>query len=87
MVVFDKPFRYINTVVNGKIQENVLKAEDKHVGSIIGFSTQKDEQVIARVASSFISYEQAWQNLTEVLEKDFETVKSEGRNEWNDVLG
>ncbi len=87
VVVFDKPFRYINTVVNGKIQENVLKAEDKHVGSIIGFSTQKDEQVIARVASSFISYEQAWQNLTEVLEKDFETVKSEGRNEWNDVLG
>ena len=87
VVVFDKPFKYTSTVVNGEIKENVLKAEDKHVGSIIGFSTQKNEQVIARVASSFISYEQAWQNLTEVENKDFETVRSEGRHIWNDMLG
>ena len=87
VVVFDKPFEYTSTVTNGDINEGVLKAQEDHVGSIIGFSTQRDEQVIARVASSFISYEQAWQNLTEVEYKDFETVKSEGRHLWNDVLG
>ena len=87
VVVFDKPFEYKNSVTNGEINEDVLKAEDKHVGAIIGFSTKSNEQVIARVASSFISYDQAWQNLTEVAGKDFETVKSEGRDEWNDVLG
>ncbi len=87
VVVFDKPFEYTSTVSNGEISEGVLKAQENHVGGIIGFSTHKDEQVIARVASSFISYEQAWQNLTEVEYKDFETVKSEGRHLWNDVLG
>ena len=87
VVVFDKPFEYTSTVTNGKINKGVLKSQEDHVGSIIGFSTKKNEQVIARVASSFISYEQAWQNLTEVEYKDFETVKSEGRHLWNEMLG
>ena len=87
VIVFDKAFEYKNSVTNGEINENVLKTQDKHVGAIIGFKTNKNEQVIARVASSFISYEQAWQNLEEVANKDFDTVMAEGRNEWNDVLG
>lgn len=87
VIVFDKPFEYISTVTNGAINEGVLKAEENHVGGIIGFATKRDEEVIARVSSSFISYEQAWQNLTEVEFKSFETVKSEGHHVWNDVLG
>ncbi|MGV8964219.1 MAG: GH92 family glycosyl hydrolase [Candidatus Saccharimonadaceae bacterium] len=87
VMVFDKPFKSIHSVINGKINEGVLKAQDNHVGGIIGFSTKRDEQVIARVASSFISYDQAWQNLNEVAGKDFEVVKEEGRKAWNDVLG
>lgn len=87
VVVFDKPFSYTSTVTNGEINEDVLLAQENHVGGIIGFATQKDEQVVARVASSFISYEQAWQNFKEVEDKDFETIKSEGRDQWNDVLG
>lgn len=87
VVVFDKPFSYTSTVTNGEINENVLLAQENHVGGIIGFATQKDEQVVARVASSFISYEQAWQNFKEVEDKDFETIKNEGSDQWNDVLG
>lgn len=87
VIVFDKPFGYKATVTNGVINEEVLVAQDNHAGGIIGFATQKDEKVIARVASSFISYQQAWQNLKEIEGKDFETVKREGRNQWNDVLG
>ena len=87
VIVFDKPFGYKGTVDNGVINEGVLIAQDNHVGGIIGFATHKDEQIVARVASSFISYEQAWQNLKEVDGKDFEAVKSEGRNHLNDVLG
>ena len=87
VVVFDKPFQHKNSVTNGEINKDVLKAEENHVGAIVGFSTSRDEHVIARVASLFISYEQAWQNLEEVKDKDFETVKNEGREEWNDVLG
>lgn len=87
VVVFDKPFQYKNVVKNGDIQKQTNKAEGNHTGAFIGFATRRGEQVVARVASSFISYEQAWLNLQEVEGKDFETVKQEGRDAWNEVLG
>ena len=87
VIVFDKPFEYKQIVSDAAILEGELKAESKHSGAIVGFSTKRGEEVIAKVASSFISFEQAWQNLKEVSDKDFETVKSEGRKAWNDVLG
>jgi len=88
VIVFDKPFVYQSTVKNGVIQENTTKCEADHAAAFIGFSSKKrGEKVMAHVASSFISYEQAWQNLKEVSGKDFETVKIEGRKAWNEVLG
>ncbi|MDO5665720.1 MAG: GH92 family glycosyl hydrolase [Bacteroidia bacterium] len=87
VVVFDKSFKYKHTVKNGEIENGVPKVEDNHAAAFIGFSTERGEKIIAKVASSFISYEQAWQNLKEVENKDFETVKQEGRKSWNEVLG
>jgi predicted alpha-1,2-mannosidase len=43
--------------------------------------------VEARVASSFISAEQAERNLQELGNKDFDTVKADARNTWNEILG
>ena len=74
-------------VTDGKIQRSGLKSESKHSGAFVGFSTKRGEEVIAKVASSFISYEQAWLNLNEVSNKDFDEVKQEGRDAWNEVLG
>ncbi len=59
----------------------------EHSGAIITFDTKRGEQICVRVASSFISYEQAWQNLKEIGDKSLETVKAEGQKAWNDVLG
>lgn len=87
VVVFDKPFQYKHVVKDGEILPQGDKVEAGHTGAFIGFATRKGEKVIAKVASSFISNEQAWQNLKEVAEKDFETVKQEGRDAWNEVLG
>ncbi len=87
VVVFDKPFQYKSVVKNGKIEQNTSKIEDNHAGAFVGFSTRRGDKIIAKVASSFISYEQAWQNLKEVENKDFESVKQDGRNAWNEVLG
>ena len=56
---FDKPFTYTAAVANGNIDTNKLEANDKHAGALIGFKTRKGEQVNVRVASSFISPEQA----------------------------
>lgn len=87
VITFDKPFTYKASVASGAINENSLTSEDNHAGAIIGFSTTKGEKVHARVASSFISVEQAEINLKELGTKSFEELKAEGKQEWNDVLG
>ncbi len=87
VIVFDKPFSYFATVKDGKITEGEKEFKGNHAGAIIGFSTSNDEQVHARVASSFISEEQALINLKELDDVDFDKVASKGKQRWNEVLG
>ncbi len=49
--------------------------------------TEKGEKITVRVASSFISHEQAERNLNELGNMTFEQVKQKGKQIWNDVLG
>ncbi|MDM8338149.1 GH92 family glycosyl hydrolase [Mediterranea massiliensis] len=86
-IVFDKPFTYMASVTNGQMMQGGKQAEDRHAGAIIGFHTTKGERVSARVASSFISPEQAEINLEELGDGDFERLKANGRERWNNVLG
>ena len=84
---FDKPFAYQATVNDSVFVENGTEQQAHHAGAVIGFSTHKGESVHVRVASSFISYEQAMQNLTELGDDSFDTLVQEGREAWNKVLG
>ena len=84
---FDKPFTYQATVNDSVFVENGTEQQAHHAGAVIGFSTHKGESVHVRVASSFISYEQAMQNLTELGDDSFDTLVQEGREAWNKVLG
>ncbi len=84
---FDKPFTYIATVKDGKIDPCTTEADANHAGGIIGFHTLRGEQVNVRVASSFISHEQAELNLKELGGRTLEEVVKAGRDEWNRVLG
>ena len=86
VVEFDKPFEYIHTFVNGELTDATEQTED-HVGAVIGFKTKKGEAVHARVASSFISHEQAALNLKELGDDTLEELTEKGRKAWNDVLG
>ena len=86
VIKFDKPFTYKATVDNGKVTENKNEQEANHAGAIIGFKTKKGELVHARIASSFISYEQAELNLKELGNDSFETIKQKGKEAWNKVL-
>ena len=83
----DKPFTYTASVKDGQIDPSSKEANTNHAGAIVGFSTRRGEQVTLRVASSFISEEQAFQNLKEVTGKPFDTVAQQGRKSWNDILG
>lgn len=86
IIEFDKPFTYQATVSEGILTENKLEQESKHAGAIIGFQTKKGEIVHARIASSFISYDQAELNLKELGEDSFDLVKEKGKEAWNELL-
>ena len=85
IIEFDKEFTASHTFSGEEISED-LEVEAEHVGSVISFKTEKGEVINAKVASSFISYDQAELNLKEIGNDDFETVKEKGRKEWNKEL-
>jgi predicted alpha-1,2-mannosidase len=85
VVEFDKDFTLTLTFADSVLTD-ALSSETGHAGAIIGFATEKGEQVHARVASSFISHEQAARNLEELGDGDFERVKQAGRDAWNAEL-
>ncbi|MDR3059674.1 MAG: GH92 family glycosyl hydrolase [Prevotella sp.] len=87
VITFDKPFTYTASVAGDNISDGKMESEDNHAGAIIGFSTKKGEIVHAKVASSFISHEQAETNLKELGGNTFKQLKEQGRNKWNEVLG
>ena len=84
---FDKDSTYPAAVADGHINTANVKAECNHAGGIVGFNTIRGEQVNVRIASSFISEEQAIENLKELGSDSFDEVKARGRKTWNDVLG
>lgn len=84
---FDKDFTYTAAVTDGRINTADVKAECNHAGGIVGFKTIRGEQVNVRIASSFISEEQAIENLKELGSDSFDEVKARGRKTWNDILG
>ena len=84
---FDKDFTYTAAVADGRINTADVKAECNHAGGIVGFKTIRGEQVNVRIASSFISEEQALENLKELGSDSFDEVKARGRKTWNDILG
>jgi predicted alpha-1,2-mannosidase len=88
VAVFDHDFITSQTWHGDTIDLNSLEAEGDHAGAILGFRTKAGEEISVRVASSFISHEQALLNLTrETGKKDFEEIKEEGKAEWNKQLG
>ena len=84
---FDRPFVYTAAVREGEVREQSRQEECKHAGAIVGFQTKRGEQINVRIASSFISPEQAELNLRELGDMSMEEVCEQGRQEWNDILG
>ena len=87
VIQFDKPFDSSAVWDN----YNVVRARDEvaseHAGAAVGFRTSRGEKVGAKVATSFVSLEQARQNLKELDGMTFEDTKTAARDRWNEVLG
>ena len=86
---FDKDFEITHTWHDQwKLEENSLESEGEHVGAIVGFKTRRGEVVHVKVASSFISLEQAELNLSREIGQDsFEQTKQKAENAWEMELG
>lgn len=87
VIVFDKPFSFTSVVEDNAIRMNGKEVKGNHTGAIVGFVTSRGERVHARVASSFISFEQAELNLLELGDDSLESLSDKGRERWNKELG
>lgn len=87
VIYFDKDFEKVHAVEDGVIVGEKLEVESKHSGAIIQFKTKANTQVNLKIASSFISPEQAEINLQrEIGNKSFDQVAEIAKAEWNKQL-
>ena len=86
VVVSDTPFEKVETIAGENVTGKMETSAD-HALAMVGFKTVRGQVVNLRVASSFISIDQAQINLREVEGKSFDAVKSACRDSWNAALG
>jgi predicted alpha-1,2-mannosidase len=87
VLVFDKSFKFSSAWNNKKIAQDTLEVQANHVGAIVRFETKAGEKIGLKVASSFISYEQAERNMATEIGKDtFDQTQEKGRKIWNQEL-
>jgi predicted alpha-1,2-mannosidase len=88
VIVFDHPFSAHGVWSPDSVQAGGTKLEGKHAGAFLQFDTSAGTQVGCKVASSFISPEQALRNLQhEVGDADFATLRQRAEESWNQALG
>jgi predicted alpha-1,2-mannosidase len=84
---FSKDFSLTHTWQDSVMQQGSITAEGNHTGAFVGFPTTQGEVVTVKVASSFISPEQAALNLSrEIGDADFDTILSSAEETWNNEL-
>jgi predicted alpha-1,2-mannosidase len=87
VIYTDKPFTMANAWRGNALVKDSLEITAPHAGAIIGFKTKTGEKITVRIASSFISFEQAELNLQrELAQNNFETVKAKAKSIWNKAL-
>lgn len=88
VVQFDKDFDLTRLWKDNALVNEPLELASEHAGAIVGFKLKNKESVYAKIASSFISFEQAELNLKrEIGGRNFEQVKTDAKNIWNKTLG
>ena len=87
VIYIDKSIAVSYAWHDSTLVKDSLETTARHAGGVIGFKTAKGEQVHLRVASSFISEEQAELNLKrEIGNDDFDVTKQKAKAAWNKQL-
>lgn len=88
VAVFDRDFEVTHTWRDEyQLVTKGTEESGDHVGAIIGFKTARGEQVTVKVASSFISLEQAELNLQREIANDtFDETRQKAHDTWQREL-
>ncbi|CAN5398627.1 GH92 family glycosyl hydrolase [soil metagenome] len=87
VIYIDKPFTLAYGWQGNTLTKESLETTADHAGAVIGFKTFRGEKVGLKVASSFISFDQAEQNLKSELGNDaFDVTKAKAKAAWNKQL-
>jgi predicted alpha-1,2-mannosidase len=88
VIQLDKAFTLAMGWHDSTLVKDSIEITAKHAGAIVGFKTERGEKINVKVASSFISAEQAQLNLDKEVGKDnFDATKQKAKNAWNKQLG
>lgn len=88
VIQLDRDFDAYYGVDTGLIIPDQKLSRSAHAGAIIRFKTTANEQIQLKIASSFISPQQAELNLQrEIGTKTFDEIKKAGEQAWNKLLG
>lgn len=87
VIYSDKAFSFAKTY-DGNKASGSMELKGEHALAVIGFKTKRGEQVRLRVASSFVSPEQAELNLEREQGKaNFESIRQQAKTAWNKAMG
>ena len=79
--------QYLTKVAEAPVFTDKDEMKGKHLGFYSEFPTQKDEEIILKVGISFVDMDGAEKNFnTEIAELNFNEVKTQAREQWNDEL-
>ena len=85
---FSKPVTNSGCLSNKEVFPGQRERSGNDIGFYSSFQTSNSEPVLVKVGFSFISCDQARQNLdNEISDWNFERIKSNGRSVWNNALG
>ena len=84
--VFSKPFTY--TILSDSIDSEKGKKSVSFIKkALLQFATQAGEEVFVKISLSAVDKDGARNNLSEIPGWDFNKVRTDACNEWNDYLG
>ncbi len=87
VIISDKPIANYWLMDTTTVLASVKQVASTHAKAVIGFTTTKGEQVHLKIASSFISEEQAELNLkTEIGNQSFTQILTHAKNIWHKEL-
>lgn len=87
VIRFSKPFTGYGTWSDNQVTASATEQYGTRMGAYLDFTTKANEMIEVRIATSFISVEQARKNMDmELRGKTFETLQQSTRAEWQKSL-